>query len=155
MLLHEAIVIPPFDAGGTHGCLLGAGRDLMSVQIVQAELIDQRLLDFFVEDEKAIGLDGAATKFERPRHVPVDIDRLAVEAVAGQIGNVVLAVEFPDPPHDRVQRALHHQARDIPFRQSQLVVRSRRVAKIERHLKPNHNQTAQASYSRPLRLRLD
>ena len=85
MLLHEAIVVPPFDAGGAHGGLLGAGRDLMSVQIVQAELIDQRLLDFFVEDEKAIGLDRAATKFERPRHVPVDIDRLAVEAVAGQI----------------------------------------------------------------------
>ena len=85
MLLHEAIVIPPFDAGGTHGGLLGAGRDLMGVQIVQAELIDQRLLDFFVEDEKAIGLDRAATKFERPRHVPVDIDRLAVEAVAGRV----------------------------------------------------------------------
>jgi hypothetical protein len=50
----------PLDAEDAHGGLLGAGRDLMGVQIVQAELIDQRLLDFFVQDEKAIGLNRAA-----------------------------------------------------------------------------------------------
>ncbi len=65
VFLHETVVVAPFDPGGAHRGLLGARRDLMRVQIVQTELVDQRLFDFFVQDEKAVGVDGAAAKFER------------------------------------------------------------------------------------------
>ena len=41
VFLHEAVVIAPTDAGRTHRRLLGAGGDLMGVQIVQVELVDQ------------------------------------------------------------------------------------------------------------------
>ena len=57
VFLHETVIVAPGDAGGAHRRLLGAGRDLMGVQIMQAELVDQRLLDLFVQDEKAVGLD--------------------------------------------------------------------------------------------------
>src|SRR5947207_2069247 len=50
MLLHEAVVVAPLDAGGAHSRLLGASRDLMRMKIVQPELIDQRLLDLFMQD---------------------------------------------------------------------------------------------------------
>jgi len=110
-----------------------AGRNLMRMKIVQAELIDQRLLDFFMQDEKTVGLDAAAAIFEGARHVSVDIDGLAVQAVAGEIRNIVRSVEFLDAPRHRVQRAIHHQARYIPFRHSKPLVRGRRMAKIERH----------------------
>jgi hypothetical protein len=103
------------------------------MQVMQAELIDQGLLDFLMQDEKAVGLDAAAAQPKRARHVAVDIDRLAVEAIASEIRNIVRAVELSDPPHHGVKRAIHHQARDIPFRQSKPLVRRRRVAKIERH----------------------
>ena len=67
------------------------------------------------------------------RHVAVDVDGLAVVAVAGEIRNVVIAVELLDPPHDGVERAIDHQARDVPFGHPELLVRGFRVAKIERH----------------------
>jgi hypothetical protein len=103
------------------------------MQIVKTELIDQRLFDFFMEDEKPVGLDGAATEFERVRHVAIDIDRLAVKAVAGEIWNVVLAIQLFDAPHDRIDGAVHHQAGDVPLRQLELSVRGGGMANIERH----------------------
>ena len=105
----------------------------MGVEVMQAELIDQRLLDLLVQDEKAIGVDLAAAEFEELRHVTVDIDRLAVEAVAGEVGNIVAAVEFLDAPADRIERAIHHQARDVPFRQPELLMRGGGMAIIKRH----------------------
>src|SRR5262249_31725593 len=72
----------------------------------------------------------AAAELERLRHVAVDVDRLAVLAVAGEIGDVVVAVEVLDAANDGVERAIEHQARDIPFGQAQLPVRSFGVAVI-------------------------
>ena len=43
VLLHEPVVVAPVDAGGEHSRMLGAGGDLMSVKVMQPELIDQRL----------------------------------------------------------------------------------------------------------------
>ena len=60
VFLHEAVVILPADAGGAHRGLLGAGGDLMRVQIVQIELVDQGLLDLLMQDEEAVGIDIAA-----------------------------------------------------------------------------------------------
>ena len=60
VFLHEAVVVAPGDAGRAHGRLLGARRDLMGMQVMQAELVDQRLLHLLMEDEEAVGVDGAA-----------------------------------------------------------------------------------------------
>jgi hypothetical protein len=64
VFLHETVVVAPLDAGSAHGCLLCTGRNLVGVQIVQPELIDQRLLDLLVQDKKPIGVDHAAFEFE-------------------------------------------------------------------------------------------
>src|SRR6185437_10245501 len=133
VFLHETVIDTPLDAGGAHGSLLGAGRDLMGVQIMQSKLIDQRLFDFFMQDQKPVGLHGAAAELERFWHVPVDIDDFSVKAIAGEIGNVVLAIELFDAAHDGVERAFHHQAGNVPFRQPQPFVRSSRMTKLERH----------------------
>src|ERR1700730_9245272 len=74
--------------------LLGACGDLMGVKVMQPELIDQRLFHLLVKNEKAVGADRARLEFERSRHMPVDVDGLAVLAVAGEIGNVVPAIEL-------------------------------------------------------------
>jgi len=61
---------------------------------MQPELIDQCLLDLLVQDKKTVGVDGAAFEFERCRHVAIDVDRLTVEAIAGKIRNVMLAIKL-------------------------------------------------------------
>src|SRR5262249_42400908 len=66
--------------------------------------------------------------------VAVDIDCFAVLAVTREIRNVVLAIEFLDSPHDGVERAVHHQARNIPLGHSQLPVRRVRMTEVKRHV---------------------
>jgi hypothetical protein len=105
----------------------------MGVQVMQSELIDQRLLDFLVQDKKTIGVDRAPAELEVPRHMAVDVDGLAVEAVAREIGDVVLAIEFLHPPADCVERAIHHQAGDVPLREPQLLVGGGRMTEVEWH----------------------
>src|SRR5208283_1266544 len=148
VFLHEAVVVVPVDAGGAHRRLLRARRDLMGVEIMQPELNDQRLLHLLVQDEVAVGLDRAAAELEGSRHVAVDVDGLAVLAVAREVGNVVLAVELFHPPHDCVEGAVHHQVGDIPFRQLQLLMRRGWVAKVERHgVEPRSWGCQRKSYS--------
>ena len=133
VFLHEAVIVVPADARGPHRRLLGAGGDLVGMQIMQVELVDQRLLHLLMQDEKAVGVDLAAAIAPRRRHVPVDIDGLAVVAVAGEVGHVVPAIDLPGAAHHRVERAVHHQARDVPFRNPKLFVGSPRMTIIERH----------------------
>src|ERR1700680_4636207 len=52
VLLHEALISPPGYSGGFHRVALGANRNLVGVQIVQAQLIEERLLDYLVHEEK-------------------------------------------------------------------------------------------------------
>ena len=95
VLLHETIVVAPAYPGSPDRRLLRARGDLVGVQIVQAELVDQGFLDLLVQDQKSIGRRLAAAKLHAARHVAVDIDGLAVVAVAGEVGNIVRAVETP------------------------------------------------------------
>jgi hypothetical protein len=46
--LHEPVVVAPFEASSAHGRLFGTRRNLVGMQIMQPELIDQRLLDLLV-----------------------------------------------------------------------------------------------------------
>ena len=104
----------------------------MGVKVMQPELIDQRLFHLLVKNEKAVGVDRAPLEFERSRHMPVDVDGLAVLAVAGEIGNVVPAIEL-DAAQDRIERPIEHEIGDVPLRQLELLVRRCRVADVERH----------------------
>ena len=133
VLLHEAVVSAPRDAVGAHRRLLGARRDLVRVLIVEIEMVDQRLLDLLVQQQIAVDRDVAAAIAERRRQMAVDVDAFAVEAVAGEIGNVVLAVDRTDAARERVERAVEHQARDISVGNAQLLMRGDRVAAILRH----------------------
>ena len=63
-MLHEAVVGAPRDPVGAHRRLLGARRDLVRVLVVQIEMVDQRLLDFLVQQQIAVDLDFAAAKAE-------------------------------------------------------------------------------------------
>ena len=150
VVLHEAVVGVPADAGRAHRRLLGARGDLMGVQVMQVELIDQRLLHLLVQDEIAVGVDVAAVIAERRRHVTVDIDGLAVLAVAGEVGDVVLAIEALDPAHDGIERAVHHQGRDVPFGNFQLLVRRVGMAKVERHSGISSNRSPASIITRPV-----
>ncbi len=137
IFLHEAIVIAPGDSGGPHRGLFGPRRDLMGVQVMQVQLIDQRLLDLFMEQQKAIGIDLAALVFHLARQMTIDVDRLAVLGIAGHIRNVVLAIELLDPARHGIERAIHHQARDIPVRHAEPLMRRGRMAIIGHELLPS------------------
>src|SRR4051794_35328363 len=63
----------------------------------------------------------------------IDVDRLPVLAVAGEVRNVVGTVELLDAPHHGIERPVHHQARHVPFGKLELLMRRLRMAEIERH----------------------
>jgi len=86
------------------------------MKVMQAKLVDQGLFDFLVHDQVAVDLDLAALVGHRARQMPVDIDRLAVDAVAGEVRYVVGPVEFLDPPQDGIQGTVEHQAGNVPVR---------------------------------------
>jgi hypothetical protein len=65
--------------------------------------------------------------------VPVDIDGVAVQAVAGEIRDVMLAVQMLHPSHDRVERAIHHQGGYVPLRHAELLMRGFRMTEIQWH----------------------
>src|SRR5271154_3064126 len=102
--LHEPVVGAPRDSIRANRGFLGASRDLVSVLIVQRELVDQRLLDFFVQQQVAIDWNRTPLVEKSLGQVAVNIDALAVEAVAGEIGNVVAAVDAADAPRGGVKR---------------------------------------------------
>ena len=105
----------------------------MRVQIVQVELVDQGLFHLLVQDEKAVGLDRAPTHFERARHVTVNVDGLTILAVAGEIWNVVFAIELLHPAQDRIECSVEHEVGDVPLGQVELLVRCCGMTKVEGH----------------------
>ena len=141
VLLHETIVSAPRNSVGAHGRLLGARRDLMGVLVMEIEMVDQRLLDLLVQQQIAVDRDVAAAVAEGRRQMAIDIDALAVAAVAGEIGNVVRAVDRADAVSDGVQRPVEHQARNVSVWDAQLLMRGDRVAAILRH-RPLQNENA-------------
>src|SRR5580658_5167303 len=105
----------------------------MGVLIMEVELIDQRLLDFFMQQEIAVDLNLAALVEEAARQMTVDIDPLAVGAVAREIGNVVRAVDSADAAGDRVERAVQHQARHVSIGQAQALMGADGMTATGRH----------------------
>jgi hypothetical protein len=67
----------------------------MGVLTMQAPGIDHRLLRRFVQDqEPAHFVLAAVVVLEVPGQMPVDVDLRAVDAVPGQVGNVVARSRF-------------------------------------------------------------
>jgi len=73
-----------------------------------------------MQNEEAIGIDPAGLKCEPLRHMPIDVDSLAIAAISGEIWNVVTPVELYNLANHGVERTIHHEARHIPFRHAQL-----------------------------------
>jgi hypothetical protein len=117
---HKAVIGLPSHSRRPYRGLFGACRNLVRMQVAQAELIYQGLFDRLMQNEEAIGIDPAGAKCERPRHMPIDVDRIAIAAISGEIRNVVPPVELFDLANHGVERAIHHEARHIPFRHPQL-----------------------------------
>ena len=115
------------------GRLLGPRRDLVGVQIMKMELVDQGFFDLLVQDKVAVGIDLAPVIRHRLRHVTVDIDGLAINAVAGDIGDVVAPVDFLGAANDCIECAVHHQVRHVPFGHLELLMRRVRMTEVQRH----------------------
>jgi hypothetical protein len=64
------------------------------MQVAQAEVIYQGLFDRLMQNEEAIGIDPAGLKCEPFRHMPIDVDSLAIAAISGEIWNVVTPSSF-------------------------------------------------------------
>ncbi len=93
--LHETVIGAPQDTVSTHRGFFRPRRYLMGVEIMQVELINKCFFHRFVQDQVAVDCDLATLVVENLRQVAIDINRPAIQAVAGQIGDVVATVE-PD-----------------------------------------------------------
>ena len=77
-------------------------------------MVDQRLLNFLMQDEKPVSIYLLLLVLERPGHVTINVDRSAVLALAGEVRDVVGPVDLFDTTHDGVEGAVHHQVRNEP-----------------------------------------
>jgi hypothetical protein len=66
----------------------------MRMQIVQAKFIEQCLLHNLVREQEGLDPDGLHQPPKRTGKMAVDEHRMAVLAVAGDVGNVVIAVDY-------------------------------------------------------------
>src|SRR4051794_21241694 len=97
MPLHEALVSPPGDPGRLNGIALRTRCNLLSMQIMQPQFIKQRLLDDLVREQEWLDSYGLQQPAESPREMTIYEDRMAVAAGAGNVRNVVFAIDDPDP----------------------------------------------------------
>ena len=63
----------------------------MRMQVMQAQLIEQSVLDDLVRQQEGLDPDHPHQPAERARQVAVNENRPAVLAVAGDVGNVEIA----------------------------------------------------------------
>jgi hypothetical protein len=61
-----------------------------------------------MQNKEAVGLHHSSAILEAIRHVAINVNNRAVNAVSGQIGNVVFAVEPVDAPDNGVECTLQH-----------------------------------------------
>ena len=66
------------------------------MQIMQSKLVEERLFDHLMGDQEAVGAHPSFADEKRARHVSINEHRAAVAAVAGEIRNVVAAVDTPE-----------------------------------------------------------
>src|SRR5215211_4719732 len=105
--LGEPLIRGPRNARGFHRGLLAADRDLMRMQIVRAELVQERLLDDLMGEEEGRDIDALGPGAERTRKVAVDVDSTCIHAVAGNVRDIVAVVDFADAPAQRLDHIAH------------------------------------------------
>src|SRR5262249_23817790 len=133
VFLHEAVIVAPAQPGSAHGRLFGARSNLVRMQIMQPELIDQRLFHLFMQDQEAIGIHVATFDLQSARHMAIDVDSLPVDAVTREVRDIVIAIELLDSPHNGVERAVEHQVGNVQLWKSQFLMRRFGMAKLKRH----------------------
>src|SRR5439155_21747136 len=82
---------------------------LMSMEIVQAQLVQQRLFHDLVREEKRLDPHRLRQPAKCPRQVAIDEDGISVHAITGDIGDVVIATDDANAPANcfyRVQQYL-------------------------------------------------
>ena len=70
---------------------------------------------------------------ERRRQMTVDVDGLAILAVAREVGDVVPTIQG-DATENRIERAVEHQAGNVPVRKTEFGVGGERVAAVGWHI---------------------
>src|SRR6267142_6237198 len=101
MLFHEALIRPPRNASGLNGVPFGAERDLVRMQVMKPQLIKQGFLDDFVREQKRLDGNCFHRPAKRAREMSVDEDRMAVDTVAGNIGDIVRTIDDSYAPTQR------------------------------------------------------
>jgi hypothetical protein len=74
----------------------------MGMKIMQPQLVEKGLFDDLVGENERFDSDCPHQPAKGPRQMPVDENRVAVHTVAGNIGNIVLAIYNLDPPAYRL-----------------------------------------------------
>jgi hypothetical protein len=98
---HETLIDKPGNPHRLDRIAFGANGDLMGVEVMQAQFVKQRFFDDLVGEQKWVDAHGLGQLAKRLRQMAIDEDGMTVGAVAGDVGNIVLAAHSPDPPADR------------------------------------------------------
>ena len=107
VLLHSAVVGAPLDSIGTDSGFLSPQRYLVGMLVVEIELVDQGLLDCLVKHEVTICLNHEITELERRRKMTVDIDRPSIQAITGEVGNIMATIKG-DASQNRIECPVEH-----------------------------------------------
>src|SRR5439155_1293728 len=90
MSFHQALVRPPGNSRCFHRIALRTQSDLMRMNIVQTQLVQERLLDNLVRYQEWLDPLSLREPSEGTGQMPVDEHRMSVDAIACDIRNIVV-----------------------------------------------------------------
>src|SRR5437868_4979388 len=96
MFFHEPLICPPGHSGRLYRIPLRAHCYLMRVKIMQPQLVEQRLLNDLMREEERLDAHRAHQPAKAARQMPIDKDRMSVYAVAGNVRDIIIAVDYAD-----------------------------------------------------------
>src|SRR4051812_508688 len=85
----------------------------MGMQIMQLQLIEQSLFDDFMCQKEGFDTYIPPLPIEGAREMTVDEDRLAIDAIARDVGNIILAVRDSHTATDCANRVQQNIGRDV------------------------------------------
>src|SRR4051794_23352296 len=113
MLFHKSLVRPPRNPCCLHRITFSPKRNLMSMQIVEAQFVQKSLLDDFVGQKEEVYPNGFHQPTKTARQMSIDEYCVAINAIAGDVGNVVLAIDDPNSPTNGSNRIEQHIVLDV------------------------------------------
>ena len=98
VLFHERLIGPPRDTSRLDRVTLRPNRNLMGMKIVEPQFVKERLFDNLVREQKRFDPD----RFQQPangsRKMTVDKNGFAIDAVSGNVGDIIIVADRADPP---------------------------------------------------------